>query len=286
MKQTLQLGLIAVYFIFFFTLTATGQTNTFVPMPKADYDRTGSFYLSWGWNNDAYTNSDIRFTGVNYDFKLHDVNAVDRQSKFSAKKFLNPAAASIPQFNLRLGYYLNNNLDIFVGTDHMKYVIPAGQTVGISGYIRNSETNYDGDYDEDQILINDDFLDMEHTDGLNYAHVGIRKSHIFITHKWISLGAYETFSLGVMFPRSDITLMGRPRHNNYNVAGLAFAGSGGLELNLWRHFFLQSELKGGFTTMPWVRTTNSRSDQAKQNFWFGQAIVQFGGRWSFKPKNS
>lgn len=285
MLKHLQSLLSAVLVCYFFTLTANAQTSKVVLMPGAKKHLKGSFYLSWGWNEDVYTDSDIRFTGADYDFKLRDVNAVDRQNRFTAKKFLNPVAASIPQFNFRIGYYIRNDIDIFGGTDHMKYVVPAGQTVRIDGFIRNSETVFDGEYDNDEIEITDAFLDMEHTDGLNFVHVGIRKTHTFYENKWIALGAYETFALGGIYPRSDITLIGMERHNRYNVAGLAFAASGALEVYFWRHFFLQSELKGGFTTMPWVRTTSSRIDQAKQNFWFGQAILQFGGRWSFKRKN-
>ncbi|MFK8055553.1 MAG: hypothetical protein AB8F78_05480 [Saprospiraceae bacterium] len=270
-----------------FCLDSSAQTSTNVVIPKAKADKTGSFYASWGWNEDRYTKSDIQFIGDNYDFTLSDVKGTQRQEKFTVNRFLNPATVSIPQFNFRLGYYLSNDFDIFGGVDHMKYVVLEGQNVPISGSIRNSETVHDGEYAGELKEITNDFLDYEHTDGLNFVFIGARKSHTFFTKKWVSLGAYETFAVGVMRPRSDVTLLGKERHDEYNIAGLAFSASGGLELGLWRHFFLQSEMKGGFTTMPWIRTTFEKADKAKQNFWFGQAVVQFGGRWSFgKGKNA
>ena len=247
-------------------------------------DRTGSFYASWGWNEDRYTKSDIQFTGNDYDFTLSDVKATQRQYKFTVNEFLNPVTVTIPQFNFRLGYYLNNTFDVFLGLDHMKYVVTEGQSVAINGSIRDSETIHDGEYNGEQKVITNDFLDFEHTDGLNLIYAGAGIRHTFFTHKWLSLGAYETFSLGVMRPRSDVTLLSKERHDKYNIAGVAFMGSGGLELGLWNHFFLQSELKGGYTVMPWIRTTFDKSDKATQSFWFGQAVVQFGGRWSFKKK--
>jgi len=260
------------------------QTTSSVVNAKATVDRTGSFYASWGWNEDRYTKSDIRFVGEDYDFTLSDVKATQRQYKFTVNEFLNPLTVTIPQFNFRIGYYINNKVDLFLGLDHMKYVVTEGQSVAINGSIRNSETVHDGEYSGEQKVITDDFVDFEHTDGLNLIYAGAGIRHTFFTRKWLSMGAYETFSVGVMRPRSDVTLLSRERHDKYRVAGLAFMGSGGLELGFWNHFFLQSELKGGFTSMPWIRTTYDKADKATQSFWFGQAVVQFGGRWSFKRK--
>ena len=44
------------------------------------------------------------------------------------------------------------------------------QTVNIS------ETIYDGNYDNDKIVLAGDFLKLEHTDGLNYINVGLRRA--------------------------------------------------------------------------------------------------------------
>jgi len=36
-------------------------------------DRTGKVYVYWGWNRAIFTDSDIHFTGDQYDFTLRDV---------------------------------------------------------------------------------------------------------------------------------------------------------------------------------------------------------------------
>ena len=83
-----------------------------------------------------YSNSDISFKGNNYDFTLFDVEAMDRQSKFDLGLYLNPGTITIPQYNLRIGYYLNDKYDISIGVDHMKYVMRAWQASTIDGETR------------------------------------------------------------------------------------------------------------------------------------------------------
>ena len=70
--------------------------------------KKGSFYFYLGWNKSAYTKSDITFTGDNYNFTLYDVVADDRQSPLSANIYLNPANITIPQYNMRIGYFFND----------------------------------------------------------------------------------------------------------------------------------------------------------------------------------
>jgi len=64
--------------------------------------------------------------------------------------------------------------NISIASDHKKYVVKNDQTVNISGKIENPETIYDGNYDNDKIVLAGDFLRLEHTDGLNYINVGLR----------------------------------------------------------------------------------------------------------------
>ena len=111
---------------------------------KDQFHRKGSFYFYWGWNKSAYTKSDITFTGNDYNFTLYDVVADDRQSPLSANIYLNPANITIPQYNMRIGYFFNDKYNISFGVDHMKYVMRSNQDPNlaqwatISGTIENS----------------------------------------------------------------------------------------------------------------------------------------------------
>ena len=108
--------------------------------------KKGNFFLSWGYNWSWYSNSDIKFEGENYNFELKSVKAADRQTPFTFENYFRFNSITIPQYNLRIGYYFKNNYSVSLGIDHMKYVARPGQLVKISGEIENSGTIYDGVY--------------------------------------------------------------------------------------------------------------------------------------------
>jgi len=132
------------------------------------------YYFYWGWNRAWFTRSNILFNGINYNFTLKNVKATDRQTK-ELITYFHPLKLTIPQYNSRIGRILNNSYDISFGVDHMKYVMVQNQTVNCNGYINNTNTKYDNNYDNKLIKLTDDFLKYEHTDGLNYLNFEIRK---------------------------------------------------------------------------------------------------------------
>ena len=69
----------------------------------------GNVNLFWGWNRGWFTDSDIHFTGENYDFILYDVQANDRQSPIGFDPYLNPVKLTVPQTNFRVGYFLSDH---------------------------------------------------------------------------------------------------------------------------------------------------------------------------------
>lgn len=242
----------------------------------------GKIYFFWGWNNGWYTNSDIYFQGDNYDFKLDDVKATDRQTPFDFKTYFSPSTLSIPQTNQRIGYYITNNIDLSIGVDHMKYVMVRDQTTKITGYIKN-ETIYDGVYSADEIVTTQDFLEFEHTDGLNYLNVEITKNENLLqalkipsSSNKFKLNYIVGFGLGAMMPKSNVTLMNNNRNDEFHFAGYAFAAKTGINLTLFKYFYLRSELKGGFTHLTDIKTTLFDSDRARQHFFFGQLNFMFG----------
>lgn len=244
--------------------------------------RKGEIFIYWGWNRSIYTNSDIHFKGNSYDFTLYDVAAKDKQNPFSFKKYFGITSITIPQYNFRLGVYLNSKYSISLGVDHMKYVMKNYQNVLISGSIKESGTDYDGSYREDTINLSPDFLLFEHTDGLNYENIEIRRSdNLFVRDKFrieSVLGA----GVGIMLPRTNATLMNNERYDEFHLAGYGLGLTTGLQFVFFRHFFIQFEGKGGFIHMPDIRTTKLKSDKASQHFFFGQVNGVFGANFHFK----
>lgn len=249
-------------------------------------DKKGSFYIYWGWNRAAYTKSDISFSGDYYNFTLHNVIANDRQSPYRTNIYLNPGEMTIPQYNLRLGYYFKDKYQVSLGVDHMKYVMKNDQTVKMDGHIENSGTPYDGVYNNSDKVLTRDFLLFEHTDGLNYLNAEIRRSDRLWGKKWFTLSTNYGLGFGALMPRTNTTLLNNPRYDEFHFAGWGFGVVGAVRMNFFKYFFIQSEAKYGFVNMPDIRTTMHTSDRAKQHFWYMQYNITFGAQFQLFNRDS
>jgi hypothetical protein len=278
---------------YFFILTLIGLiTLPSYAQNEAPKDKTnkGRIYAFWGWNRSWYTNSDMHFSGDNYDFKLNDVKAFDRQSEYGLDPYFNPTRITIPQTNLRIGYFINDKIDISIGVDHMKYIMRNGQTVNITGNI-NDNTKYDGVYNNDEILLDLDFLIFEHSDGLNYLNVEITRNDdllkllkINMNPDKVQINTLFGFGLGPLMPKTNATLWNNARNDEFHFAGYGFAAKVGLNVSFFKYFFLRSELKEGFIDMSDILTSPDPSDKASQHFFFTEIDFAFG--FSIYPFNN
>lgn len=251
---------------------------------ESSINRQGKAYFYWGWNRSGYTNSNINFKGSNYEFTLYDVNAKDRQSPFSFNTYYNPSYATVPQYNFRIGYFLKENWDVSFGIDHMKYVVQQGQQVKISGDINVQESNFSGIYSNSSFQIAPDFLKFEHTDGLNYVNLELRRSDKFLEWNEVKVYFLEGLGTGVLIPKTNVTLLSKERHDNFHLSGYGISALVGINITFFNTFFIQAELKGGFINMPHIRTTRYKEDKASQHFFFVQSNIVLGGVINLKKK--
>lgn len=243
----------------------------------------GKFYFYWGWNKSVYSNSTIHFKGNDYSFRLENVKATDKQSRVSLD-YINPSKMTIAQYNFRIGYYFKENWSISFGNDHMKYVVTQGQQVEITGHIRSTETVYNSDYNHNKIEIKEDFLKFEHTDGLNYENIELRHfSNLKPLGNW-NINLIEGFGLGISLPKTNSTLLGKARNDEFHLAGYGANVVAALQLTHNKGFFMQAETKGGFINMPDILTSPESVDRARQNFFFFQYNLVFGYQFSLTKK--
>ena len=267
-----------VYLISIGTL-AKAQSIDFKAKP-----RKGHLYTHWGYNWERYTKSDITFKGEGYNFTLEKVRARDRPSPFSVNTYFNIKKLSIPQYNFKIGYYFEENWDLSVAINHMKYVIHQNQVVKISGVIANTQTTYDGTYADDDIQLSEDFLKFEHTDGLNYLNLALRHSNVFKETKNIDFTFTKAFGAGFVVPRTNSILISNERYDEFHLAGYGLNTTVGINVMFFDRLYLQSELEGGFIHMPNIRTTQSTSDKASQNMFYGQVNVVLGAMFDLSKK--
>jgi hypothetical protein len=268
------------------TQAVSAQEEKAVNPDKYTAHNKGKMFIYWGGNRESFSKSDIHFKGPDYDFTLYGVQASDKPKGWSVD-YVNPARMTIPQTNLRIGYFINDHYNIAIGVDHMKYVMNQNQIATIGGVIGASYPDYAGTYlpsGNNTIDMSDGtFLKFEHTDGLNYVHTEFSRvddiSKLFRirnTDKF-QINITEGVGTGLLYPKTNATLLGKERHDDFHVSGFGVSAKVGLNFTFFKYFFLQTELKGGYINMDDIRTTSSPADKASQHFLFLQRIIAFGG---------
>jgi len=269
--------------LFFSTTSFVGQENT-VFTKKNKVVNKGKFFVYWGWNWASYTDSDIRFKGNNYDFTLRNVKSHDTPSEFSFKKYFGITNITKPQTNARIGYFFKENYTISIGLDHMKYVVNNDQFVNIDGNINIGNSKYDGTYNAQQIQLTEDFLRLEHTDGLNYINVQLYRfddisSWFGLSSDNLQINLTEGIGIGVLYPKTDTTLLGNERHDDFHLSGYGVSAGFGLNVTFLKHFFIQADVKAGYINMSDIKTSLNPLDSASQSFLFLQNNILIGGRF-------
>lgn len=271
--------LIVLFFCAFFQ-NLSAQDNQVIPEKYTAHNK-GKFYIFWGGNRETFSKSDIRFTGADYDFTLYNVSAHDKPKGWHCD-YVNPLRMTVPQTNLRIGYFISDKYNISIGVDHMKYVMFQDRAVDYTGFYPN-QGSYGETLPNGQILLTEDFLTFEHTDGLNYVNTEI--SRVDDISKWfkisntdkIQINVTEGLGGGILYPKTNTKLLGKDRYDEFHVSGYGLSAKAGLNVTFFKHFFIQGELKGGYINMNDIRTTQSSTDRAEQDIWFFQKILVVGG---------
>lgn len=244
--------------------------------------KKGSVFLNWGWNTAKYTNSTLAMKGDDYDLTIHKMKAHDRQTKFTLKDYFRIDRITIPQTNMRLGYFIKDNIAIVGGLDHMKYVMTQNQTAKVTGSITRPG-KFEGSYDKDLVLT-DDFLTFEHTDGLNYINAGVEVYKDLLKNKdskvklhWIYGG-----TLGVMMPKTNVKFLDYERTDRFHVSGIGVEGRTALQTLFFKHMIVRLEGDAGYINMPdIILHKTGLNGKGKQNFAFAQLNGQVGYHLNF-----
>lgn len=236
-----------------------------------DNTRLYGLYLQWGYNRDVYSKSTIHFkNGNEYDFKLYKVTAKDKPD-FKAI-LTDPLQISIPQYNYRLGFYLNpeHTHAIELNFDHTKYVVEDYQKVRISGTLHGRALDTD-------TILDPQFLHFEHTDGANFLHLNYVGQYALLKARKkqrLLLSAVIKPGVGIVIPRTDVTFEGKRLNNKFHVAGYVASMEAGLRFYPVKNLFLEPAVKGGFAN--YLNALTIEGGSARHHFFYGEAILLIG----------
>lgn len=260
---------------------AAGFTYTCAKAQTAKRHVIYGMYMQWGYNAETYTRSNIHFKMSNGDnFILHHVKAHDKGDYDGIIK--DPGEISIPQYNYRIGFYLNQNLTkgIELNFDHAKYVVTDGQKVHVTGTIGGQQVN------GDSVLNPETFLHFEHTDGANWLHINYFEQRPLIENRARTrdiLTLIYKAGAGINIPRTDFTYHGDKLNNDFHIAGYNISVEGGLRFYMFRNFFLEATGKTGYVRYidALANTTTAKGNRATHGIGYLEGIATLGYQFRF-----
>ena len=231
--------------------------------PKADTIKTkGTAYFTWGYNRDWYTTSTIHFVNTktdNYDFVFHNAKAHDNPSM---EQYWQPERLTIPQYDFSIGYLLNNKSDIGfeLSWNHLKYVMTDNQVIHVTGNIR-------GHYIDKDTLVTPDFVHLQHTNGNNYLMANIVKRQKMFSWKNFQISGIGKLGAGPLISYTISTVLGSTDSGHFHYHGWVAGASLGLRINIYKYFFIQSDMQGAFANYTNTELGADRQGLATHHFY-------------------
>lgn len=244
----------------------------------------GNLFLYWGYNRSSYTKSDIHFNGLDYDVTFYGVVAKDRPSPLGLT-YLDITTLYVPQYNFRMGYYLNDHWSLSFGNDHMKYVVQQNQTVNMSGYIHcTSAPQYNGQYLHNMVMLKADLLIFDHTNGLNVLSLDVNYYQALYKKRKVRVDAVLGLGGCFVVTKSNVMMLNIGQDNRFHLSGYTAIGDAGFRAYNGKHLFLTAETKCGYVTLPDVLVNGSDPMRTSHNFGYIEYYGALGYRYDLLHK--
>jgi hypothetical protein len=161
----------------------------------------------------------------------------------------------------------------------MKYVVAQNQTFNMTGYIDSSVSQkYGGVYDNKPVVMSPDFLQLQHTNGLNAVTFDVAwLLPIFHTNDDIIHIGWN-FGTGGVFvvTRTQVHFMDVYYNNHFHLSGVTWPAYTGPRIDLWKCFFLSAEIKGGYVYLPWAPFEGTYQSGVVQHITFFEYYIVGG----------
>jgi hypothetical protein len=229
---------------------------------KQNTKRKHEIYFSWGYNTEWYTHSNIHLSqpalGNDYTFEHvsgHDHRGWDGQ--FFTK------ALSIPQYNYRLGYILNEQkgLGIEINFDHTKFIFSDNQLVHIKGTV--SHANYDG-----HVLFSQDKGDSSSyyylNNGANFLLFNlVKRSRLFSTRdKNLQVDFLGKAGFGPVIPHVENEFFGDKNDPHFQLGGWNIGLEAALRATICKYVYLEYSNKVDYARYSGLRVYDGTVKQA------------------------
>jgi hypothetical protein len=262
-------------------------------------------YFSWGYNRSLHSKSDVQFTTPDGTFTIHDAHGNDRPSPFSPKAYFLPANITIPQYNVDFGVMFNPKWGLEASMNHMKWVFDSKRPYEMSGeynrivLLDNPNPQYGWDianpftFEEAKERKDASFINMEHSDGYNYASLGLvyKQNLIETKNKKFAIDTRFGAGAGLMIPKTKVIFHQDERYNfhgldnKFHIAGGGVHGDVGLKFTFFNSIYFQAITRGSYIKVKdaLVDGTDSRMEHI-QPIASIQVMGQVGYIHTLKPR--
>ena len=243
-------------------LLATLCVLALAPVSQAQKNKSNrkkEFYFSWGYNREWYTNSTVKVSqpslGNDYSFvgiKGHDRPGWD-EGIFNK-------AISIPQYNYRIGLFLNKEkgLAVEINFDHTKFIF-ADQAARIKG-------QRDGKPVDEIINFAAPEFNYYLNNGANFLLFNIVKRwHWYATkNENIKIDFLGKAGIGPVIPHVENTLFGKANNPGFQLGGWNVGIEAAVRTTFFNYGFIEYSNK-----LDYARYSNLEVYQGKAKHAFG-----------------
>jgi hypothetical protein len=226
-------------------------------------------YASWGYNAEWYTHSSVHISqaSLGNDYTMQSVKAHDH---LGWNEGLFTEALSIPQYNYRLGFLLDEDKGwgFEINFDHTKYII-SDQTMRIKGRLNNHAVDSNIAFNSANGFYY--FLN----NGANFLLFNVTKKwHLLKTHNEnVKVDFLGKFGVGPVIPHTDNELFGQKNDQGFQMGGWNVGTEGSLRATFFRYVYLEFSEKLDYAR---YHNLNIYQGAAHQAFGTEELILSLG----------
>lgn len=257
--------------------------SSVLAQPVSDNHPHRAWYVSWGYNLDFWSNSDIHVSqpGLNNQFTAYDVRAGDDPEWTSGIFNKNLFSG---QYNIRIGHFLNQaeTWAVELNFDHTKYNSDLNQNARIAGVVNGQGT------DAYQAFTSSYFNYKLHN-GANELMLNIVRSNTLIEFPKIKseITGIAKLGAGVLLPHPDNTIFGNKvdvgpkasgnyfgwRNGWWQMGGWVTGVEAGFQFVIHRRVYLELTDKEAYNSFSDIQVYQGRASQA---VWLNEVIGNLG----------
>ena len=217
--------------------SVAAQAQTPAPPVTTPAKPKREFFISWGYNGDSYSKSDLHITqpSLHNDFTLVDVGARDSKawtSVFSHSLF-------VPQYNIRFGLFFNEKWGLEVALDHMKWIVRQDQDVRVTGSLNASAV-------DTHVTLTPDVLRYQLNNGANPIFVNLVR-RIRLAREPGQTGHVSFLAKaggGFAVPHTENAVFDQPNEKGFQFFhGWDMDAAAALRLHVWKPVYVEFEEK-------------------------------------------